>query len=271
MIRVNHPELSIAAQCRLLEIHRSGWYYEPVPESADNLRIMRLLDEQYLKTPYYGVRRMQVMLQRQGWLVNHKRIGRLMKLMGLEAIYPKPNLSKPDKRAYIYPYLLRDLEINSVNQAWATDITYIPMPNGYLYLSAIIDLYSRYVVAWSISNTMEAAWVASLVREAIAAHGKPQIINSDQGSQYTSEEYIALLKQEQIVISMDGKGRAIDNIFIERLWRSVKYEYVYLQYPQTGMELHRGLKTWFDEYNTERPHQSLDNRTPIELYQNKAA
>lgn len=205
-------------------------------------------------------------LREQGYEVNRKRIQALYRKMGLQTIYPKPDLSKPEKGKYKYPYLLRGLHIAGPNEVWALDITYIPMKKGFMYLCAIIDLYSRYVVSWGLSNTMEAAWIVSLVKTAIEQYGKPKIINSDQGSQFTSELYIDLLKRAGIQISMDGKGRATDNIFIERLWRSLKYEHVYLRPADNGLELYQGIAEWFRFYNDDRHHQRINNRKPAELY-----
>ena len=242
-------DISLTRQCELLFIHRSGLYYKPVPESEQNLHLMRLLDEQYLNTPFYGIRRLTRWLSRLGHKVNHKRVDRLMKLMGWQTIYRKPNTSWKNKDHKVYPYLLKDLKIERANQAWGIDITYVPMRRGFMYLCAIIDLHTRYVVNWGVSNTMTAEWVCMLVEEAITMHGKPEIINSDQGSQFTSMEYTELLKSKEIQISMDGKGRAIDNIFIERLWKSVKYECVYLHVFDDGVQRYEGLNKYFHFYN----------------------
>lgn len=269
MVEKDHPRLSIAAQCRALNIHRSGLYYTPVPESEENLQIMRWFDEQYFHTPFFGVRKLRWWLGDEKELtVNHKRVKRLMDLMGWQTLYRKKNLSKRKKGEAVYPYLLRDVEITRRNQAWAIDITYVPMRRGFMYLCAIIDLHTRYVVNWSISNTMTGEWVRSVVEEAINEHGAPEIINSDQGSQFTSYEYTSLLLQRDnpIAISMDGKGRAIDNIFVERLWKSVKYENIYLKAYEDGVQLYNGLKEYFTFYNHKRGHQSLDYRKPAELY-----
>jgi len=266
LVELDHARLSLRQQCVLLSVHRSGLHYTPCGESVENLAIMRFLDEQYLKTPFYGVRRMTAVLTQGGFDVNEKRVRRLLRLMGLEAIYPKRNLSKPAPGHRIFPYLLRGLAVVRPGQVWAIDITYIPLAKGFLYLVAIIDLYSRYVVGWSLSNTLEATWVRDTVRTAIAEHGQPEILNSDQGSQFTAEVYINELKDNDIQISMDGKGRAIDNIFIERLWRSVKYEEVYLHPPQDGLDLYERLRCYFRFYNHERLHQSLDYRTPASFY-----
>jgi putative transposase len=261
--------MSISHQCSLLQIHRSGLYYTPAMESEDNLLLMRLMDEQYLQTPFYGIRRMTAWLRSKGYEVNRKRIRRLMELMGWQTIYQKRNLSKPNKEHRIYPYLLKGLAITHRNQVWSIDITYVPMRRGFMYLCAIIDLHTRYTVNWSISNTMTADWVRQVVEEAIATHGKPGIINSDQGSQFTSQDYTSLF-DEQMKISMDGKGRAIDNIFIERLWKSVKYECVYLYAFEDGVQLYEGLKKYFEFYNHQRLHQSLDYKTPAMLYSQAA-
>lgn len=258
-------DISISHQCRMLQIHRSGLYYTPCVESEDTLVLMRLLDEQYFKTPFYGIRKLTKWLQQQGYNINKKRVKRLMDLVGWQTIYRKPNTSWKNKAHPVYPYLLRDVKIERSNQVWAIDITYIPMRRGFMYLCAIIDLHTRYVVNWNISNTMTAEWCKSIVEEAIAIHGKPTIINSDQGSQFTSEEYTSLFDDE-MKISMDGKGRCIDNIFIERLWKSVKYECVYLHAYEDGVQLYEGLKNYFHFYNHERMHQSLDYKTPASLY-----
>lgn len=258
--------LSISRQCRLLGLHRSGLYYKPCAETEQNLTIMRLLDEQYFKTPFYGVRRLTAWLNTQGYDVNHKRVRRLMELMGWQTIYRKPNTSKPCKEHSVYPYLLRDMKITGNNQVWATDITYVPMRKGFMYLCAVIDLHSRYVVNWSLSNTMTAEWCREVMAEAIDTHGKPGIVNTDQGSQFTSDVFTSLLKDNEISISMDGKGRATDNIFVERLWRSVKYEHIYLHSHEDGVRLYEGLNSYFTFYNSERLHQSLDYRTPESKY-----
>lgn len=269
MIVSKQSGLSLSRQCDLLCIHRSGLYYKPCAESEENLAIMRLMDEQYLKTPFYGIRRLSAWLSHQGMHVNRKRVKRLMQLMGWQTLYKRPNTSWKNKAHKIHPYLLKDLAIVEKNQAWGIDITYVPMRRGFMYLCAIIDLHTRYVVNWSLSNTMTAEWVRSVVEEAIAQHGRPQIINSDQGSQFTSFEYTSLF-DDKMKISMDGKGRAIDNIFIERLWKSVKYECIYLNVFDDGVKLYEGLKHYFNFYNKERIHQSLDYKTPESLYKNAA-
>jgi putative transposase len=231
---------------------------------------MRLLDEQYLKTPFYGIRRITRWLNKKGFKVNRKRVIRLMSKMGWQTLYRKLNTSWKNKEHKIYPYLLKDLKIDHSNQVWGIDITYVPMRRGFMYLCAIIDLHTRFVVNWGISNTMTAEWCCQLVEEGINIHGKPEIINSDQGSQFTSQEYIEMLSNKGIKISMDCKGRAIDNIFIERLWKSVKYECIYLHAFEDGVQLYEGLDNYFTFYNTERLHQSLDYETPESLYKKAA-
>lgn len=271
-----HSDLSVVKQCQLLNIHRSGLYYKPVGERAENLELMRLIDEQHLKRPWYGTPRMTTWLREDMKIkVNHKRVERLYRLMGISAIGPKPNTSKPIKGHKIYPYLLKNLKISRSNQVWAMDITYIPVQGGYLYLAAIIDLHSRYVVGWSLSNTMTSEWCKSVLEEAIREHGEPEIINTDQGSQFTAECFSQFVTQEcGIKLSMDGKGRAIDNIFIERLWRSVKYEHVYIFPASDGLECYKGLKKYFEYYNFERRHQSIGKKAPFtrfQQYQKQAA
>lgn len=267
MVKVNN-EISMTRQCALLNIHRSGLYYSPVLESEENLQVMRMMDEQYYKTPFYGIRRLKYWLLDQGLIINHKRVKRLMELMGWQTIYHKRNTSKPNKKHPVYPYLLRDLEITKANQVWAIDITYVPMRRGFMYLCAVIDVHTRYVVNWSLSNSMTSEWCRQVVEEAIDQYGPPEIINSDQGSQFTGYEYTSLLKERAnpIQISMDGKGRAIDNIFIERLWKSVKYECIYLRCFEDGVQLYNGLVEYFNFYNHERNHQSLGYKKPSSLY-----
>lgn len=271
MIDTEHGKLSIVEQCELLQVSRSGFYYEPESESEENLSIMRMMDEQYLETPFYGVERLLVLLTALGYNINRKRVRRLMKVQGWQTLYPTPRTTRIDPAAYKYPYLLRGLSIERKNQVWAIDITYVPMKKGFMYLCAIIDLHTRYVVNWGISNSMSAEWCTELVADAIALHGNPEIINSDQGSQFTSEVYTNMLKQKEIKISMDGKGRAIDNIFIERLWRTVKYEHIYLHVYEDGLTLYKGLLKYFSFYNGERRHQSLNYKTPEEYYLKVAA
>lgn len=271
MIEKEHPEVSVVKQCELLAVSRSGLYYEPVPESEENLSVMRILDEQYLSTPFYGVERLLVLLVVMGHHINRKRVRRLMKLVGWRTLYCAPRTTNVDPTAYKYPYLLRGLKTERSNQVWAIDITYVPMKAGFMYLCAVIDVHSRYVVGWGVSNTMSAEWCTEIIREAIERHGKPEIMNSDQGSQFTSEVYIELLKKEGIRISMDGKGRALDNIFIERLWRTVKYEHIYLYVYADGLSLYKGLQQYFTFYNDERRHQSLAYETPVTAYYKAAA
>lgn len=260
-------DLSIRKQCQVLSVSRSSLYYAPKGETAENLEIMRIMDEHYLKHPTEGILRIQDMLFTLGFLLNHKRIRRLLRLMGLMTIYPKRNLSKLGLKKYIHPYLLKGLDINRPNQVWAIDITYIPMKNGFLYLTAIIDVYSRYIVGWGLSNTLEAEASLSVLKQVIREHGKPEIINSDQGSQFTCEQWITYLKEQDIRISMDGKGRALDNIFIERFWRTLKFDYVYLHPATDGLELYQGIKQYIHYYNYELHHQGIDRRIPAELYQ----
>lgn len=263
--------LSLRQQCILLGLCRSTFYYTPATESEDNLKIMELLDNQYFETPFYGQRRLQAWLQTQGYKVNIKRLRRLMNMVRWRTIFPQMRTTHSDPKAYKYPYLLKGLDINHCNQVWKLDISYIPMSHGFMYLFAIIDVYSRFVVGWSLSNTMSAEWCCSVISEAIATYGKPEIINSDQGSQFTSNEYIKMLTDNEIKISMDGRGRALDDIYIERLWRSVKYEHIYIHSYGTCQELWRGLTEYFDFYNHQRPHQSLDYQPPVKVYRNKIA
>jgi putative transposase len=258
--------LSIRKQCELLSIHRSGLYYEPRKEKPENLKIMRLMDDHYLKHPTAGVLRMQDFLLSLGFVVNHKRIRRLLRLMGIMAIYPKRNLSKLGLSKYIRPYLLRGLKIERPNQVWAIDITYIPMKKGFMYLTAIIDLYSRYIVGWGVSNSLEAEASLSVMKQAIRDHGKPEIINSDQGSQFTCEDWIKNMSDQEIKVSMDGKGRAIDNIFIERFWRSLKHDHVYLNPADDGLDLYKGLKEYMHYYNNKLGHQGIGRKIPADLF-----
>ena len=265
MVDHQHASLSILRQCRLLDISRSGLYYQPKGIPEEDLTLMRLIDRQYLATPFYGARKIAAWLKSQGYRVNRKRIRRLMRIMGLKAIYRHPRTSKPAPGHKIYPYLLGDLRITRPNQVWAADITYIPMAHGFLYLVAIIDWYSRYVLSWRLSNTLDADFCIEALEEALTK-GKPDIFNTDQGAQFTSEAFTGLLQQHGVRISMDGKGSYNDNLFIERLWRSVKYEEVYLKAYQDGREARIGLGNYFRFYNTERPHQALGYRTPAEVY-----
>lgn len=264
--------ISLDLQCELLKIHRSGLYYVPVAEREANLTIMRWLDEQYFKTPFYGVRRLRKLLQQLGHCIATSRVKRLMNLVNWKTIFRKPRTTKRNKLHPIYPYLLKDLKVERANQVWSIDITYVPMRRGFMYLCAIIDVHTRYVVAWGLSNTMTSQWCRTVVEDAIAMHGQPEIINSDQGSQFSSFEYTTLLteREKPILISMDGKGRAIDNIFIERLWKSVKYECIYLRPCDDGVMLYETIREYFRFYNEERLHQSLNYRTPAQLFKNAA-
>ena len=266
MLESKHPRISIKRQCELLSISRSQYYYKPKQESVANLKLMRRIDELYLKHPYYGVKRMTAQLKQETRdLINEKRVRRLMRKMGIEAIYRKPNLSRRDKQHKVYPYLLRDVAIERVNQVWSTDITYIPMKHGYMYLTAVIDWRSRYILSWNLSNSLSSESCIEALKMALR-HGKPEIFNSDQGSQYTSTDFIEILEGEEISISMDGRGRALDNVFIERFWRTIKYECVYLSEFKDGRELYDVIKNYINFYNNERLHQSLDYRTPSDTY-----
>lgn len=256
-------------QCALVGLPRASFYYEPEPERKENLTLMRLLDEQYMKTPFYGIRRMKAWLATQGHQVNHKRVQRLLRLMGLEAIYQKPRLSLPGAGHQIYPYLLRGLKIERVNQVWSTDITYIRLHGGFVYLVAVIDWYSRYVLSWEVSVTLESEFCISALQRALDV-AKPEIFNTDQGVQFTSQAFTGILKEQEIAISMDGRGRALDNIFVERLWRSVKYEEVYLHDYEGPPQAIQGLGRYFKFYNGERLHQSLGYKTPEAVYRQLA-
>jgi len=260
-----HPSLSVVLQCQLLDISRSGLYYQPAGISEEDLILMKLIDRQYLATPFYGARRIAAWLKKQGYRVNRKRVRRLMRLMGLKAIYRRPRTSQPAPGNKIYPYLLSGVEITRPNQVWAADITYIPMARGFLYLVAIIDWYSRYVLAWRLSNTLDAGFCVEALEEALRK-GRPEIFNTDQGAQFTGEAFTGLLEQHGVRISMDGKGRYSDNLFIERLWRTVKYEEVYLKAYDDGRDARIGIGNYFRFYNTERPHQALGYRTPAEVF-----
>jgi putative transposase len=249
-----------------LSLNRTGIYYQPVPENAENLKLMRIIDEQFMATPFYGTRQMMRHLIRQGFKVSRKRVKRLMRTMGLQAIYQKPRTSEPNPEHKIYPYLLRELVIDKPGQVWCTDITYIPMRKGFLYLIAVMDWYSRKVLSWRLSNTMDKGFCIEALEEAIQKYGSPGIFNTDQGSQFTSMDFINILIFNNIKISMDGKGRWMDNVFIERLWRSLKYECVYLLAFESGFEARKSIGNWIDFYNTRRPHSTFDGRTPFEVY-----
>lgn len=268
MIEPEHLTISISRQCELLGLARSSWYYQAAPESVENLALLRLIDEEYTRHPFFGSRRMVVMMEKQGYNVNRKRIQRLMSVLGIEAIYPKPNLSHADKKHSKYPYLLKGVNICYPNHVWSTDITYIRMNKGFVYLMAVIDWYSRYVISWRLSNTLDVGFCLEGLDAALEV-GRPAIFNTDQGCQFTSEDFTGRLKKREILISMDGKGRALDNIFVERLWRTVKYEEVFLKDYQTVQEARTGLADYFLFYNTERPHQALGYLTPKAVYDNR--
>ena len=268
MVEPAHSDLSIKKQCNLIQISRSSWYYEALGESALNLELMRRIDEQFLKDPSFGARQMARYLRRQGYNVNRKRVRRLMLKMGLMAIYQKPNTSKPHSEHKIYPYLLRGLEITAPNHVWCADVTYIPMRRGFLYLVAIMDWASRKVLSWSLSNTMEADFCVAALKKAMEKYGKPVIFNTDQGSQFTSLAFTQTLVDAEVKISMDGKGRWMDNVMVERLWRSLKYNCVYLHAFESGTEAREKIGKWIRQYNEDRPHSSLDDKTPFEAYWN---
>ena len=261
------PVLPVTAQCRLLKVARSTLYYQPVPVGSDELAVMRRIDELHLEYPFYGSRRMAVVLRDDGWAVNRKRAQRLMRLMGLEAIYQKPNTSRPHPDHKVYPYLLRGLIIDRPNQVWCADITYIPMAKGFVYLVAVMDWFSRRVLAWRLSITMETDFCVDALREAMDRHGRPEIFNTDQGVQFTSAAFLDELSGQGVRISMDGKGRFLDNIFIERLWRSLKYEEVYIKAYGSVAEARQGIGGWLGFYNEKRPHQTLDYRTPRTVHE----
>jgi putative transposase len=267
MVERMNPALPISQQCRLLALPRSSVYRKPAEVSAEDLAIMALIDRHYLARPYYGSRRMAAWLATQGHHVNRKRVPRLMRLLGLAAIYQRPNTSKPAVAHKIYPYLLHGLTIERVNQVWCSDITSIPMAKGFLYLVVIMDWVSRAVLAWRLSNTLDADFCVEALEEALSRYGRPEIFNTDQGSQFTSDDFTGTLKRHGVTISMDGKGRCMDNIFVERLWRSLKYEEVYLNAYATVAEAKAGIGSWLDFYNAERQHQSLGYRTPRQIYQ----
>ena len=266
MIEPAHPRLSIARQCRLVSISRSAYYGPVQGESPLNLALMRLIDEQFLETPWYGSRQMARHLRRQGHVVGRKRVRRLMAKMGLAAVYQRPRTTAPHPEHKVWPYLLRGLTIDRPDQVWCADLTYIPMRRGFLYLVAVMDWATRKVLAWRLSNTMDADFCIEALEEALARHGPPGIFNTDQGSQFTSPRFTDVLRDAGVRISMDGRGRWMDNVFIERLWRSVKYECVYLHVFETGSEARAGIGRWMRYYNAERPHSALRGRTPDGAY-----
>jgi len=249
-------------------LSRASLYYEPAPETKENLRLMRLIDQEYTAHPFLGSRRLAKWLIEQGEAVNRKRVQRLMRLMGLEAIYPKPKLSATRAGHRVYPYLLRDVRIERPDQVWSTDITYVPLAAGFMYLAAIIDWFSRYVLAWRLSNTLDGSFCLEMLDEALS-RGKPEVFNTDQGVQFTAQAWTGRLEAAGVAVSMGGRGRCLDNVFVERLWRSVKYEDIYLRGYEGVPELARGLTRYFEFYNEERPHQALDYRTPVVVYQER--
>jgi putative transposase len=261
------PDLSQRRQCELLGIHRSNLFYKRVEEKPENLKIMRLMDEEHLKHPAKGVEQMVDFMLTLNILVGPKRVRRLLRKMGIMSIYPQRNMSKLGIARYIHPYKLRKLEITHSNQVWSIDITYIPMKRGFLYLTAIIDVYSRYIVGWGLFNSLDSENTLEVLRQAIARHGKPEIINSDQGSQFTCQAWIDLLTEHDIEISMDGRGRCLDNIWIERFWRTLKREYVYLNPAENGRDLLKGIKWYIEYYNNQRTHRSLSRQTPFQWYE----
>jgi putative transposase len=265
LIETPNSHLSIRRQCELLGLNRSSYYLPPAVESQENLRLMRRIDEQFLKTPFYGSRRMTACLERSGETVNRKRVQRLMARMGLEAVFPRPRTTIPASDARVYPYLLRDRVLTHINEVWSSDITYVPMRHGFMYLTAVIDWYSRYVLSWRLSNTLEGRFCLEALDEALSL-GRPEIFNTDQGSQFTSRDYTDRLEEAGIAVSRDGRGRALDNVFVERLWRSVKYEDIYINSYERVPELESGLRSYFWFYDEERPHQSLGYRTPGEVH-----
>jgi putative transposase len=264
-IEFDNPELSVREQCRVLGFHRSNMYYAPVPETKENLVLMRLIDEEHLRRPNRGSRQMVDYLGDQGHAVNRKRIQRLMQKMGIEGLSPRRRTTFPAVGHPIYPYLLRDLTIERPDQVWCSDITFIPLRMGYMYLVAVMDWFSRFVLSWRLSNSLDADFCVDALEEALE-YGRPEIFNTDQGSQFTSREFTSVLKSSDVAISMDGKGRAIDNVMIERLWRTVKYEDVYLKEYANGADCYQGLGSYFDYYDHERRHQSLERQTPWEVY-----
>ena len=272
LLSTDHPRLSVVRQCALVGISRSSYYYTPSGESELNLELMREIDRQFLETPWYGSRQMARHLRRRGYDVGRTRIRRLMRTMGLQAIYQKPRTSTPNAQHRIYPYLLRGLSIEHPNQVWCADITYIPMHRGFMYLVAVMDWHTRAVLSWRLSNTMDSRFCVEALTEALSRYRAPDIFNTDQGAQFTSEEFTGTLSAAGVRISMDGKGRWMDNVFIERLWRSLKYECVYLREFETGLQAQQEIENWLHYYNTDRPHSSLGDKTPMEAYiGNKAA
>ena len=274
LIEPDLKAMSILRQCDVLEIHRSGFYYTPRPMCQEDLRIMRLMDELHMEDPCRGTRRLADELVEKGVMIGRDKVRRLMQAMRIKAVYCVPRTTVADATKYKFPYLLRDLKIVRRKQVWGVDITYVPIRGGFMYMVAVIDLYSRYLLNWSISNSMDAEWVVGMIKEAIALHGKPEILNSDQGCQFTSEAYTAMFRKdggaESVKISMDGKGRAIDNVFIERFWRTLKHEHLYLAPPTDGVELHTTCKRFVHFYNEKRKHSSIGKVTPAVRYRTAA-
>jgi len=266
MIDPWESKMSVANQCRVLNVSRSSFYYKGKPMSAEDLELMRLIDEHYLNHPCAGSRSMRNHLRRLGLKINRKKVQRLMRLMGIEAVYPKPKTSRPHPAHKVYPYLLINTVVERPNQVWSADITYIPMSRGFMYLVSVMDWYSRKVLSWRISNTLDTDFCVEALFEALSGFERPEIFNTDQGAQFTATAFTEVLKSHQVQISMDGRGRVQDNIFIERLWWSLKYQYLYLWSFDNGADLQKGLDRWFKFYNTERSHQALDNLTPDEVY-----
>jgi putative transposase len=265
LIEADHPALSVRRQCQLLGLGRSGLYYQPAAETAENIRLMRLIDEEYTAHPFLGSRRLAKWLTQRGAAANRKRVQRLMRVMGLKAIYPKPKLSAPGRGHRIYPYLLRDVRIERPDQVWSTDITYVPLASGFMYLAAILDWYSRYVLAWRLSNTLDGSFCLEMLEEALG-RGRPEVFNTDQGVQFTAAAWTGRLESAGVSVSMDGRGRCLDNVFVERLWRTVKYEDIYLWSYEGVPQLQRGLGRYFGYYNERRLHQALGYRTPSAVY-----
>lgn len=265
MIEVGHPLLSVRRQCEPLDLNRASFYHQVGTETTENLRLMRLIDGQYLKTPFYGSRRMAAWLVREGEVVDRKRVQRLTGVMGLEAIHPGPRTTVPNPDHKVYPYLLQDVAIERRDQVWSSDITYLPLPQGFMYLTVVMDWHSRFVLSWRLSNTLDGRFCQESLEEALRG-GKPEIFDTDQGVQYTARSFTGRLESAGVAVSMDGRGRALDNIFVERLWRSLKYEEVYLKGYGSVSELESGVSAWLRFYSHERLHQSLSYRTPAEVY-----
>lgn len=261
-----HDSISVRRQCELLGLPRSTAYSAPVPESDENLALMKAIDAVYLENPSFGSRSVAAVLVNEGWTVNRKRVQRLMRLMDIAGVVPKRNLSKPSPGHRVFPYLLRNMVVSRPDQVWSTDITYVPMRGGFVYLTAVMDWYSRYVLSWKLSNRLEGSFCLEAL-DAALSQGQPEVFNTDQGTQFTSAAFVNRLLDRSVAVSMDGRGRALDNVFIERLWRSVKYQEIYLRDYATTADVEEGLKQWFEKYNHERPHQSLDNLTPAKVYE----